>query len=226
MSASGTSASWGIGVALVAVGVLLLLHTTGAIYLGDVILWTPSLLILLGILMMVANRFRRNTGPAILIAVGVVVQLIVLGFDAISLLWPALIILIGVVILLGRSRRSRRATDAHTAHDAEEVLSTILGSSDRRVSQDDLSGGEIVTVMGESKLDMRDINISDVPAELSVTCVMGQVNIRVPSDWSVAINNSTIMGESKDERRGAPSSTDADLTITGTVVMGSLKIED
>jgi hypothetical protein len=55
---------------------------------------------------------------------------------------------------------------------------------------------------------------------------MGQVNIRVPSDWSVAINNSTIMGESKDERRGAPSSTDADLTITGTVVMGSLKIED
>ena len=226
MSASGTLARWGIGIALVAIGVLLLLHTTEVIDLGDVIRWTPSLIILLGILMMVANRFRRNTGPVILIMVGVFVQLIVLGFNVISLLWPALLILIGVAVLFGRGRRSSRAADAHTAHGAEVNLFTVLGSTDRRVSQDELGGGEIVTVMGESKLDMRDISISDMPAELSVTCMMGQVNIRVPSEWSVAINNSTVMGDSKDDRRGAPSSADADLTITGTVVMGSLKIED
>ena len=226
MSTSAKSSRWGIGILLVVAGILLLLHTTELVDLGAFILWTPSLLILLGIFMMVANRFRRNTGPAIIIAVGVVLQMIVLGFDAISLLWPVLIILIGVAILFGRMRRSPRATDEHTARTADVNFSTVLGSTDRRVSLDELSGREIVTVMGESKLDMRDISISDIPAELCVTCVMGQVSIRVPSDWSVAIDNSTVMGDSKDERHGPPSSADADLTITGTVVMGSLKIDD
>ena len=226
MSTSAKSSRWGIGILLVVAGILLLLHTTELVDLGAFILWTPSLLILLGIFMMVAIRFRRNTGPAIIIAVGVVLQMIVLGFDAISLLWPVLIILIGVAILFGRMRRSPRATDEHTARTADVNFSTVLGSTDRRVSLDELSGREIVTVMGESKLDMRDISISDIPAELCVTCVMGQVSIRVPSDWSVAIDNSTVMGDSKDERHGPPSSADADLTITGTVVMGSLKIDD
>ena len=226
MSTSAKSSRWGIGILLVVAGILLLLHTTELVDLGAFILWTPSLLILLGIFMMVANRFRRNTGPAIIIAVGVVLQMIVLGFDAISLLWPVLIILIGVAILFGRMRRSPRATDEHTARTADVNFSTVLGSTDRRVSLDELSGREIVTVMGESKLDMRDISISDIPAALCVTCVMGQVSIRVPSDWSVAIDNSTVMGDSKDERHGPPSSADADLTITGTVVMGSLKIDD
>ena len=235
MGASGTLGKWGIGIVLVAVGVALLLNNTGVIELGNLIRWTPSLLILLGILMMVVNRFRRNAGPIILIAVGVVVQLIVLGFSAISLLWPALLILIGLVILFGRGRRSSpRPTDARTAHnDAHKMhnvegnLATVMGTTDRQVSHADLSGEEIVTVMGTSKLDMRDITISDMPAELNITCVMGQVNIRVPSDLSVAIDNSTVMGQSKDDRRGAPSSADAaDLTITGTVVMGSLKVED
>ena len=230
----GGSGRWIIGIALVVVGVVVLLSNTGVIELGGLIRWTPSLLILLGILKMVANRFRRNTGPIILIAVGVVVQLIVLGFSAIALLWPALLILIGVVILFGRGRRqssqateAHQPTEAHTVHNVEGNLATVMGTTDRRVSHADLSGEEIVTVMGTSKLDMRDISISDMPAELNITCVMGQVNIRVPSDLSVAIDNSTVMGESKDERRGAPSSAEAaDLTITGTVVMGSLKIED
>ena len=228
MGASGTLGKWGIGIVLVAVGVALLLNNTGVIELGNLIRWTPSLLILLGILMMVVNRFRRNAGPIILIAVGVVVQLIVLGFSAISLLWPALLILIGLVILFGRGRRSSpRPTDARTAHNVEGNLATVMGTTDRQVSHADLRGEEIVTVMGTSKLDMRDITISDMPAELNITCVMGQVNIRVPSDLSVAIDNSTVMGESKDDRRAAPSSADAaDLTITGTVVMGSLKVED
>jgi predicted membrane protein len=226
VSASASLSRWGIGIALVVVGTLLLLSTTGVVELGDLIRWTPSLLILLGILMMVANRFRRNVGPAILIAVGVVVQLIVLDFDVVSLLWPVLIILIGVAILFSRGRRSSRTTGEQSARFADVDFSTVLGSTDRRVSPDDLNGQEIVTVMGESKLDMRDISITDLPAELCVTCVMGQVNIRVPSDWSVAINNSTVMGDSKDDRRGASSSTHADLTITGTVVMGSLKIDD
>ena len=226
MRKSSSTSRWVIGVSLVVVGALLLVHTTGVADFGNLVRWWPSLLILLGLVILVVNRFRQATVPAILIVGGLATQLMVLGFDVISLLWPVLIIVIGVAILFGRRRRSRRVTEAHTVISDDSSFSTIMGSTDRRVTPDDLDGREIVTVMGESKLDMRDISTSDLPAELCVTCVMGQVNIRVPSDWSVAVDNSTVMGESKDERRGAPDPTTADLTITGTVVMGSLKIDD
>ena len=226
MSTSASSSRWGIGIALVVVGALLLLHTTGVLYLGEFIRWTPSLLILVGIVLLVVRRFRQITAPVILVVGGVVTQLMVQGFDIMSLLWPVLIIAVGAAILFARRRRSARVAVVNSFQSDDLSFSTIMGSTDRRITRDDLDGREIVTVMGESKLDMRDISIEEMPAELCVTCVMGQVNLRVPSDWSVAIDNSTVMGDSKDERRGAPSSANADLTITGPVVMGSLKIDD
>ena len=226
MRRSPSSTGWVIGIGFVVIGALLLLHTTGVADLGNLARWTPLLLVFLGVVILVVNRFRQVVAPVILIAGGVVTQLMVLGFDVVSLLWPVLIILIGVAILVGRRRRSRRATATRTVISDDANFSTVMSSTDRRVTPDDLDGREIVTVMGESKLDMRDLSVTDLPAELCVTCVMGQVNLRVPSEWSVAFDNSTVMGESKDERRSAPSSADPDLTITGTVVMGGLKIDD
>ena len=57
---------------------------------------------------------------------------------------------------------------------------------------------------------------------------MGEVKLRVPPQWSVNIDPVTVMGETTEERgsvsdagEGGPS-----LTITGLVLMGSLKITD
>ena len=224
MNVSGVSTRWGMGLAFVAVGLMLLLHTIGVADLGSVIRWVPSLFILLGIVMVVANRFRRIVAPAMIIAIAAVVQLAVLGYA--EVIWPALLILIGVAILLGRGRKRKSRHVRSGTADNDLNLSTIMSSTYRRMSADDLNSGEFTTVMGESKLDLRDVSQSDLPAEICVTCVMGEVNLRVPAGWSVKINNSTVMGESKDERRSSPKTAAADLTVTGTVVMGSLKIED
>ena len=227
---SGSSTRWGIGVALVVAGVLLLLHTTGIADLGGFAKWIPSLFILLGLVLIVANRFRRIAFPVIMIVVASIVQLSLLDIDA-MILWPVALIAIGVVILFGVGRRRRRdkgaGTDsANVSVAVEDGASTVMGSSDLRLMASDLNDTEFSTVMGESKLDLRDIERSALPAELSVTCVMGEVKVRVPSDWTVKIANSTVMGESKDDRRSAATAAEADLTITGSVVMGSLKVED
>ena len=228
---SGTSTRWGLGIALVVAGILLLLHTTEIADLGEYAKWIPSLFIALGLVLIVVNRFRRIAGPVIMIAVGSIVQLSLLGIDA-MIFWPVALIAVGAVILFGLGRRRRRRnteTDAaNVSVPVEDGASTVMGSSDLRLSASDLNDTEFSTVMGETKLDLRDIDRSALPAELSVTCVMGEVKLRVPSDWIVKIANSTVMGESKDERRSAPETVgaDADLTITGSVVMGSLKIED
>lgn len=82
--------------------------------------------------------------------------------------------------------------------------------------------------MGESKLDLRDSSVMENPAVLELSVVMGQMEIRVPREWNVRMDGvTTVMGESKDERMPSDSQTDqTDLEINGTVVMGSLKIED
>ena len=228
MSSSGASTRWGIGVALVVAGVLLLLHTTGIADLGGYAKWIPSLFILLGLVLIVANRFRRIAWPVIMIVIAAIIQLSVLDIDA-TIFWPVALIAVGAVILFGIGRRRRRGSGTDSADVSvvvEDGASTVMGSSDLRLSASDLNDTDFSTVMGESKLDLRDIDRSALPAELSVTCVMGEVKIRVPSEWTVKIANSTVMGESKDERRSAPTAADPDLTITGSVVMGSLKVED
>ena len=66
------------------------------------------------------------------------------------------------------------------------------------------------------------------PATLEVTVVMGEMKLRVPGEWNLRLENDTIMGETKDERlvRETGGEAQTDLVIKGSVVMGSLKIED
>ena len=56
---------------------------------------------------------------------------------------------------------------------------------------------------------------------------MGEVNVRVPAEWHVHLNNSSQMAESKDTRGSRElDGNDPDLIISGSVTMGSLHITD
>ena len=59
-----TSTQFVIGLVVIAVGVLFLLDSVNVIDTGDVFQWIPSLFILLGLWLLVKNRFRRVARPA------------------------------------------------------------------------------------------------------------------------------------------------------------------
>ena len=80
--------------------------------------------------------------------------------------------------------------------------------------------------MGNGTLDMRDATIVDKPATLEVSVVMGEVKVRVPTEWNVRIVNSSQMGDTKDTRGSQNDSDNPDLIIRGSVTMGSLHITD
>lgn len=82
--------------------------------------------------------------------------------------------------------------------------------------------------MAESKIDLRDSSMAEKPVALEIYVVMGEMKIQVPREWNVRLDRvTTVMGESKDERMSPDSeNTHTDLTLNGTVLMGSLKIED
>ena len=234
-----------IGAALIAIGALALINATGIADVDAVLMWTPSLFIAFGVWKMIARRFRGILGPSIMVLVAALIQMNMLDIDSI-ISFPVIIIAAGVLLLLGRHRllgggRSGSGGGASSpqtgAAHADEMemddsgflrVTAALGNSNRRVSSESFRGGEVVAFMGTSKLDMRDLAAPSAPAALEVNCVMGAVELRIPPDWSVAIDNTVVMGEAKDDRPRILDAQSAatDLTITGAVVMGNLKIED
>jgi predicted membrane protein len=241
------------GLIVIVVGILLLLGSTDVIDidLGDIFIWIPSLFILLGVFLMVKNRFRQVGGPIFMIVVAAVIQIMVLDILDILRFWPVILIVVGLVILIksfGARRRRESAAGGDTAHQdtpdsvtvfgsAQKVAPSdqdsvnfvsVMGSATERIISTEFKGGQATAVMGESKLDLRDSSVMENPAVLELSVVMGQMEIRVPREWNVRMDGvTTVMGESKDERMPSDSQTDqTDLEINGTVVMGSLKIED
>lgn len=242
------SGSFAFGLVAVALGILLLLGNFGFLDTGDVFRWIPSLFILLGVWMMVKNRFRQLGGPILIIVVAALVQIMVLGAD-IGRYWPVILIGIGAAILVKsfRSRGGRRGGASPDAYvdspnsvsvfgserkvaptDQDSInLVSVMGSAAQRITSPEFRGGRVTAVMGEANIDLRESSVQEKPAILELTVVMGEIKLRVPSEWNVRVDDDTIMGELKDERtqRGAGEG-HTDLVIKGSVVMGALKIED
>ncbi len=242
------SGSFAFGLVAVALGILLLLGNFGFLDTGDIFIWIPSLFILLGVWMMVKNRFRQLGGPILIIVVAGLIQIMVLGVD-IGRYWPVILIGIGAAILV-KGFRSRGGSRSDTGRSADQEspnsvtvfgserkvaptdqdsinLVSVMGSASQKITSLEFRGGRATAVMGEVNIDLRESAIQQKPAVLELSIVMGEIKLRAPLDWNVRMDDDTIMGEVKDER--PPSETgesQTDLVIKGSVVMGSLKIED
>ncbi len=239
-----TSTQFIIGLVVIAVGVLFLLDSVDLFNTGDVFQWIPSLFILLGLWLLVKNRFRRVAGPLIMILIAVFVQLLVLDVR-VGEFWPLILIAVGIVILIKsfRSRRGRNGDEREDSPDSVSVfgsekviappdqdtinLESVMGSATQTVTSDNFRGGRASTVMGNANIDLREASIQEKPAVLDINVVMGEIKLKAPRDWNIRVDDDTVMGDTKDER--APSETEesqTDLIIKASVVMGSLKIED
>lgn len=217
-----------IGIVVVAVGVLLLLGSLDVLDIGDLFQWIPSLFILFGLWLLVKNRFRRIAGPLIMILIAVFVQFLVLGLDM-GKFWPLILVAIGITILIKSFRPGPRRAGVTSMDDNDGWIESVsvMGSANERVASDEFKGGQATAVMGENTLDLRESSVAEKPATLEATVVMGEMKLRIPEEWNVQVDNVTVMGESKDERtRRDPEDGHPDLVVSGTVVMGSLKIED
>ena len=242
------SGSFAFGLVAVALGVLLLLGNLGYFDTGDVFRWIPSLFILLGVWMLVKSRFRQVGGPVLIILVAALIQVMIIGVD-LGRYWPVILIAVGAAILIN-SFRSRGVRSRSKSPDADVDspnsvsvfgserkaaptdqnsinMVSVMGSASQRVTSPEFRGGRATAVMGEASIDLRDASILEKPAVLEFSVVMGEIKLRVPGDWNIRVDDDTIMGELKDERvrRDSPDG-ETDLVVKGSVVMGSLKIDD
>lgn len=228
---------------IVLVGVLLLLTTTDVLTSASVWAWFPALFVVLGLWALVTSGFRNLTGPVMVVAVAgafLLRNLAVITDETIGTYWPLFVVLLGVLILAGRSRRERRAGVAGTSASQFSTVG-IFGGGTRRIQSDAFTGGDVLALFGGAEVDLRDATVASPPAVVEVLALFGGAELRVPRDWDVDVQVLAIFGGADDDRRRpADRSADADarptdggsvagepdLVVTGLALFGGVEIVD
>jgi hypothetical protein len=191
-----------MGLLITGVGVALTLDRLGVAEARELMRFWPVVLILFGASMVAqafqpvapadagvagetpADRFRRRRrqGPT--------------GF-----FWFVLLI-VGLSIAfadVGPRRILQRRSDS--GQEERLKVFALMGEDSRQSFATEFHGADMTTIMGQSRLDLRDAVLA--PGEEAVVDVfgmMGEVQLLVPEEWIVDIRTHPFMGGVKDQR--------------------------
>jgi hypothetical protein len=214
-----------IGALIVLIGVVLLLSTTDVYDARGLLLYVPSLFVLVGLYALVTSGFRNLVGPLLVVVVAAAWQLVALDVlepEEIWQFWPVLVILFGLSVFLGPMRaRVRGVTDDHVSGFA------VFGGSEKRVTGENFAGADLTALFGGVELDLRDATVRDPPAHVAATALFGGVEVIVPRDWNVQIDVLPVLGAAEDERpRREGEHESVDLVVTGFAAFGGVSVSD
>ena len=219
-----------IGILVVGMGVLFLLDNLDIFDFHRAVAFWPAAFILFGAIKLLDTQSPNGVlVGSVLIGVGLVMTINRLGFMHINMraLWPLVVIFIGGAViyravtgrrLIGMSPKDGAATDSVVD------ITAILGGFERRITTPDFRGGEVTAVMGGCTLDLRGSSIEG-EAVLNVFALMGGITMKVPPDWTVAINGTPIMGGFDEKTIAAPHNNKR-LIIRGYAIMGGVEVRN
>ena len=226
-----------MGGSMMLFGTAFLLEQTG--HLGGVSAWQlwPVALIWGGILRLFAQvRCGGNIACAlVLLAVGS--GLVANNFGVIdlrwSVIWPALLILLGIIIFIATIRTPGRNK---SKKDADELIvdnafdsSLVMGGREDEIHSREFESANISVIMGGLELDMRNAEIKGEEATLQLRLILGGVELWVPGHWEVISRVSPVMGgvENKARRRVISDESPVKrLILEGNIVMGGVEIQN
>lgn len=227
------------GIIVILAGFLYLLFNIGALpaIWKPVILSWQTLLIILGL----SGLFHRNYFVGFTMAVFGVVFILPKAANAAgfyyssatmnNIIWPLVIILIGLAIVLHRNHRC--CHKEHTFHHGHKTMikegivdyNLIMNGLDEIYLGPEFKGGEINTVMGGLKLDLRKTALPVGDTTLKINSVMGGVTLLISEDWPVEIHDRSLLGNFSDKRPSNGSYVDRRLIIEADLLMGGGVIE-
>jgi len=233
-----------LGIAVIALGVILLLNNFDILNLSVGYListYWPVLLVIWGVNLIIpdagskTSKLRRKPGAfitgLILIALGVLIignnlDLYELNFSFFwKLFWPVVIILIGWSFLRGTS-------------DSGGVHWAVMSGIELKQKGWQLKDGSFFAFMGGVKMDLNAAEIPKGEIYLNVTAVMGGIEILVPPRIGVEYGGTAVLGgvkffdedsggiiaSGKSEYKGEPE-TGTKLVLRCTAVMGGVEIK-
>ncbi|WP_340153191.1 DUF5668 domain-containing protein [uncultured Marivirga sp.] len=229
------------GVILLIIGGILLLDRMDVIEFSWIFSW-PFIFIGIGIYSLVRHGLRNGFG-LIMLLVGSFFLIRREGFipaEYYDYLLPGGIILIGLYLILGRSRKfgfqkgdSEHGSDEDLGlSDSKTVESdfiraeAVFASVQRRLITKNFKGGKITTAFGGADIDLSKAEIQE-SAVLDVEVTFGGLKLIIPPHWEVQADVSNVFSGIED-KRAFPSVDESDrkiLYIKGSVNFGGLEFK-
>jgi predicted membrane protein len=183
------------GVALMALGALLLLQQMGYRVAGDIIgSWWPVVIVAIGAAHFAASRATR-IGPFIVLLIGIVLLARTLDFlpgPLLGLVWPVILLGIGLSILVHRTSTPEvRSTSGNENHlELSAAFSGITHVSHAPQFQH----ARLSAFFGGIVLDLRSATLDPTGATIDVSATCGGAEIRVPLGWRVEMSGAPVFG--------------------------------
>lgn len=215
-----------LGLVVAAIGVLYLLDAAGALDAGKAIdHWWPLIIVAAGLLTL-AERPPAVVRGSILTGIGVVILLFtthLLEKDAWSYVWPALLVLAGLLII-ARWHGRTIVSDA----EAEDVIrsTAFFGGPNLACTSQHFRGAWLTAFFGGITLDLRDAALPPEGASINATTCCGGVDVLVPKGWRISVRSTPIFGGLDDKTDHSAVPPDAPtLHVDALTLLGGVEIK-
>ena len=187
------------------------------------------ILVILGLIFLVSHE---NKGPGIvLLIIGGAIyfrDFFDLHFNFWQVFWPAVLILIGIVIILRRKFEPPHIEKKNI--EDEDIIDelAVFGGGDRTILSQNFQGGKVLAIFGGSNFNLNRARMAPGKNYIEVFAIFGGLKLIVPEDWNIKINVVSIFGGFSDKHRLQPYDADfkpeSELIIKGFVIFGGGEI--
>jgi predicted membrane protein len=221
-----------LGIVLIAGGTLVLLANLGKLpFELDLHHWWPLILIGLGVFHLYNNRNIFDFSGLFLILLGVVFMLATLdriGWGDVWRFWPAVLILLGVSIIFRRHPLPLALSGRSVAGSGDSTVqvTNILSGTERRINSQEFKGGDVHNILGGTKIDLLEAKLAAGDWLLTVSTILGGVEILVPRDWRIEVQPNNMLGGVDNRTRQAPAASGGKLVIKASALLGGIDIKN
>ena len=238
------------GVILIAVGVILILERLNLIpeLMADMLISWQMLLVGVGVLSLIGGNRTAGTIMIVIGATFMIPELITVPQEVRRIYWPLILVAIGISILLRRrdhqkldkgndpiitnpnndaSQSSNSAYSADSFNTFDDFV--IFGGREIFVTSQALAGGKATSIFGGIEFDLRKASLQPGGAVIDCVSVFGGCGFKIPMDWNVRNEVTTIFGaftdkrgETYNDRYYDPSKT---LVIKGISMFGGIEVK-
>ncbi|HET6272324.1 MAG TPA: DUF5668 domain-containing protein [Bacteroidota bacterium] len=224
-----------LGLIILTLGVLFTLHNMDLINAREYIRYWPVLLMIFGVskLLQPKGTSGRMAGVIFtLVGAAMLADRLYLFEFRVWDFWPVIFVIIGGSVIWRAMARRQVPTHGRfgieSSSDSNDTVNgfAFLGGVRRTNNSQDFKGGELTAIMGGCEIDLREASIKSGVAVIDMFAFWGGIEIKVPADWSVALNGTPLMGGFDDKTRPPQGGSSKRLEVKGYAIMGGVEISN
>lgn len=154
-----------------------------------------------------------------------------LPFNFVSMLWPLILIIVGILIILRRRVGFHHHHNNYCHQNFEDINDlddgfidevVIFGGGKKNITDQNFKGGRITCIFGGTELDFTNARLAGGTHIIDLVCIFGGASLIVPSDWHVRTEVVSVLGGFADKRIKMPEGTnkDREIIIKGFALFG------